>query len=111
MSNIISASRRTDVPAFYSEWFLRRLEEGFCDYWQPFAYQWFQVSLRPEEVAGIVLWNKNLGPLLQSLPDLRNRYVFYVQFTITRHPPELAPGTITPAVAVAQLQEVQRQIG
>lgn len=111
MSNIISASRRTDVPAFYSEWFLRRLEEGFCDYWQPFAHQWFQVSLRPEEVAGIVLWTKNLGPLLPSLPALRQRYVFYVQFTITGHPRALEPGIIPTAEAVEQLQEVSRQFG
>ena len=56
---IISASRRTDIPAFYSEWFMRRVEAGFCMVPNPFnAKQVARVSLRPEDVDAIVFWSK-----------------------------------------------------
>lgn len=108
---IISASRRTDIPAHYAEWLLRRLEAGFCDYRHPFSRRWFRVSLRPEDVAAMVLWTKNLAPLLPHLHTVRARFPFYVQFTITGHPPELEPGVIAAEEAVRQAREVSGRFG
>jgi len=66
MPQIISASRRTDIPAFYSDWFLNRLAEGFCDVLHPYTKKWFRVSLKQEDVNAIVFWSKNYAPLLPN---------------------------------------------
>lgn len=108
---IISASRRTDIPAHYGEWLLRRLEAGFCEYRHPFSRRWFRVSLRPEDVAGMVLWTKCLAPLLPHLDALRARFPFYVQLTITGHARELEPGVIPAAEAVRQARELSARFG
>lgn len=79
---IISASRRSDIPAFYLEWFIRRLREGFALVRNPInPRQVSRIDLSPETVDGIVFWSKNPAPLLRRLDDLRD-YSFYVQFTI-----------------------------
>ena len=67
MQQVISASRRTDIPAFYSDWFLNRLAAGSCDVLHPYTKKWFQVSLQPEDVGAIVFWSKNYAPLLPKL--------------------------------------------
>ena len=67
---IISASRRSDIPAFYSRWLLRRLEEGYCDFLHPFTGRFERVSLLPEDCLCIVLWTRNPAPLSTALPDL-----------------------------------------
>lgn len=84
---IISASRRTDVPAFYSRWFLRRLEEGFCEWIHPFGGRLSRVSLRADDVLSLVFWTRNPAPLLPALGDLASAgYVFYFHVTITGLP-------------------------
>ncbi len=108
---IISASRRTDIPAYFSDWFLRRLEAGWCEYWHAFSKRWFRVSLRAEEVAGVVFWTKNPGPLLPGLDAVRARFPFYVHFTITGHPRQMEPGVIPWQEAVTQAQEISRRFG
>ena len=81
---VISASRRTDIPAFYGDWFLNRLAEGFCHILHPFTKKWFSVSLSPEDVGAIVFWSKNYGPLLSKLDAIEKttRNLFF-HFTIT----------------------------
>ncbi len=87
---IISASRRTDIPALYARWFLRRIEEGFCEWMHPFGGGLQRLSLRPEDCAGIVFWTRNPGPLLPALEDLRRSgYAMYFHVTITGYPKEL----------------------
>jgi hypothetical protein len=81
---IISASRRTDIPAFYSRWLLRRLEEGSCDWITPFGSRRFTVSLRPEDCLAIVFWTRNPSPLVPALAGIRAAgHFFYFQFTVT----------------------------
>lgn len=65
---IISASRRTDLPAFYSQWFFQRLQEGYVLVRNPVnPRQVSRVSLAPEVVDGFVFWTKNPGPMLPWL--------------------------------------------
>lgn len=79
---IVSASRRTDIPAFHFEWFLRRLEAGEVLVRNPMNfYQVSRVDLSPEIVDCIVFWTKNPAPMLDKLDRLKD-YNFYVQFTI-----------------------------
>lgn len=109
---IISSSRRTDIPACFSQWFFRRLAEGFVCVRNPVNFhQVSRVSLSPEVVDGIVFWTKNPLPMLDSLQLLKD-YPFYFQFTLTAYGQDLEPGipsknsTIVPA-----FQELSRRIG
>lgn len=80
---IISASRRTDLPAYYSKWFFRRLQEGYVLVRNPVnPRQVSRVSLSPEVVDGFVFWTKNPAPMipwLDRLPDCP----YYFQVTLT----------------------------
>ena len=80
---IISASRRTDIPAFYADWFINRLNAGYCLVKNPFnPNQIRRVSLTPEDVSGIVFWTKNATPLLSKINAL-DMYEYYFQYSIT----------------------------
>jgi hypothetical protein len=80
---IISASRRTDIPTFYSDWFFNRIKEGFVLVRNPMnARQISRVKLTPDVVDGIVLWTKNPTPMIGRLPELEG-FMYYFQFTIT----------------------------
>ena len=80
---IISASRRTDIPALYSDWFFNRISAGFVYARNPMtARQVSRIPLNPEVVDGIVFWTKNPGPVIERLEELRD-YPYYFQFTIT----------------------------
>lgn len=79
---IISASRRTDIPAFFSEWFFRRLQAGFVLVRNPMnRHQVSRVVLDPAVVDCIVFWTKNPAAMLDKLDRLRD-YPFYFQFTL-----------------------------
>lgn len=80
---IISASRRTDIPAFYSEWFINRIKEGFLDVRNPMNNrQISRLLLLPDIVDCIVFWTKNPIPMLPRLDELKE-YCYYFQFTLT----------------------------
>lgn len=110
---IISASRRTDIPAFYSEWFMNRVREGFLLVRNPFnAKQISRVSMIPEDVDVIVFWTRNPAPLaefLDELDDLGHKY--YFQFTITGYPRELEPNTLSPYRAIEVFNEFSDRLG
>ncbi len=84
---IISASRRTDIPSEYSEWFMKQIREGFVMVSNPRnPKQQKFVSLRPEDVDCIVFWSKNPEPMLKHLSELDNMgYKYYFQFTLTTY--------------------------
>lgn len=78
---IISASRSTDIPAFYADWFFHRLETGYSVWNNPFNGQKSYVSYRNTRF--IVFWSKNPKPLLPYLPVLKERGIgCYIQFTL-----------------------------
>ncbi|HCK99197.1 MAG TPA: hypothetical protein DHW42_03715 [Candidatus Marinimicrobia bacterium] len=81
---IISASRRTDIPAFYGEWFYQQVRQGFVDVPNPFSGKSYRVSLKPEDVSAVVFWSKEYRPFLPILEKIesiyQNRFLFH--FTI-----------------------------
>ena len=82
---IISASRRTDIPTYYSEWFMNRIREGYALARNPMnAHQVSRISLSPEVVDGIVFWTKNPAQMLDKLPQLKD-YMYYFQFTLNAY--------------------------
>lgn len=80
---ILSVSRRTDIPAFYTEWFFNRLKEGFVLVRNPMNYhQVSRVILDPDITDCIVFWTKDPSNMLDKL-DLLKEYNYYFQITIT----------------------------
>ena len=90
---IISASRRTDIPAFYAEWFINRLREGYCTVPNPFnPKQISRISLKPEDVDVIVFWTRYARPLLPLLNEMNDRgYRYYFLYTLMNNPRVLDP--------------------
>jgi hypothetical protein len=109
---IISASYRTDIPAFYGPWFMNRLRAGHCKAVNPYGGQVGTVSLKREDVDGIVFWTKNLRPFGDELAEIRMRgYPFVVQFGINGYPRDLEPSVIAPRASVALLRKVSAEFG
>jgi len=104
---IVSASYRTDIPAFHAAWLLSRLEAGFAEVENPYGGAPYKVSLRPGEVQGFVLWTRNIKPLLADLPRVAARAPFMVQFTLTGYPRPLEPGVIGRQAALDQLRALR----
>lgn len=83
---IISASRRTDIPSYYSEWFFNRIQEGYVCVRNPMnIHQISKISLSPDVVDGIVFWTKNPIPMLDRLHELDDKYMYYFQFTVNSY--------------------------
>ncbi|QAT49262.1 DUF1848 domain-containing protein [Caproiciproducens sp. NJN-50] len=81
---ILSASRRTDLPAFYSDWLFRRLVEGYALVRNPINLrQVSRIALSPDTVDCIVFWTKNPAPMMDKLDAIRRMgYEFYFQLTL-----------------------------
>ena len=78
---IISASRSTDIPAFYADWFFHRLQKGYSAWTNPFNGVKSYVSYKNTRF--IVFWSKNPRPLLAYLNKLEDKGLnCYVQFTL-----------------------------
>lgn len=84
---IVSASRSTDIPAFYADWFFERLRRGYSVWTNPFNGVPSYVSY--ERTRFIVFWSKNPRPLLEHLDYLRNRNIgCYIQYTLNDYEKE-----------------------
>lgn len=78
---IVSASRSTDIPAFFSDWFFRRLKEGYSLWKNPFNGKSLYISYAHTRF--IVFWSKNPRPLLHYLDELKQRSLgCYIQYTL-----------------------------
>lgn len=78
---IISASRSTDIPAFYAKWFVERLRRGYVVWYNPFNRQKIYVSFK--NTKAVVFWTKNAAPMLPYLKELDARDIrYYFQFTV-----------------------------
>ncbi|SFM11865.1 DUF1848 domain-containing protein [Halanaerobium salsuginis] len=80
---IISASRRTDLPAFYSKWFYNRIKAQSVMVRNPFNYrQISKINLSAKLIDCIVFWTKNPTADFIAQLDLLKDYNYYFQFTI-----------------------------
>jgi hypothetical protein len=111
--DVISASRRTDLPAFYWRWFMNRIGAGSCDVAHPWNLrQVRRVSLRPDDVTAIVFWTRNAREMLPDVGTLeRAGFAFYVHYTITGYSRELEPHVPAASEAVATLRALSERIG
>lgn len=110
---IISASRRTDIPAFYTPWFIRRVRAGYCTVPNPFnRNQVSYVSLKPEDVDVIVFWTRNPAPLIPYLDELDARGLrYYFQYTVLDNPRALDPKSPPLPAALKTFRRLAERIG
>lgn len=110
---IISASRRTDIPAFYADWFMNRIRTGFFHRINPFnANQVSAFSLKPEHVDALCFWTKNPRPLMAHLDELdRLGYRYYFQFTLNPYDRSFEPQVPPLAERIATFKDLAERIG
>ena len=78
---IISASRSTDIPAFFAKWFFNRLAKGYCVWYNPFNQQPMYISFSKCKV--VVFWTKDPEQIIPFLPELDRRGIhYYFQVTL-----------------------------
>ena len=109
---IISASRRTDIPTYYSEWLYNRLREEYVLVRNPMnIHQVGKINLSPDVVDGIVLWTKNPIPMMDRLSEVE-KYNYYFQFTVTPYGQDVEPNVPSKDdVIIPAFQRLSRQIG
>jgi len=108
---IVSASYRTDIPAFYAGWLMDRLDAGFVRVRNPYGGRPSTVSLRSGAVDGFVFWTRNAAPMARHWDQVRRVAPFYLQFTLTAYPRALEAGTLAPAAALRQMRDLARRFG
>jgi len=110
---IISASRRTDIPAFYSKWLMNRIRAGYCLVPNPRNLkQVSRVSLHPSDVEAIIFWSKNPAPLLPHLGELdKLGFHYYFQFSLNDYPWALEPNIPSLDDRIATFKDLSRLVG
>lgn len=108
-SRIISVSRRTDIPAFYGDWFMNRLNEGFVGYVNPYGGSKYFISLSPEKIVCFVFWSKNFEPFINKLKEIQAKgYNCYFQLTINALPKIFESNVVETSTAIETLKEISR---
>ena len=109
---ILSVSRRTDIPTYYSEWFFNRIKEGYLCVRNPMnIHQISRIDISPKYVDCIVFWTKNPKPMLGKL-SLLSDYTYYFQFTLNGYGKDLERGLPDKeTVMIPVFQELSREIG
>lgn len=109
---IVSASYKTDIPAFYADWFLKRIDAGFARTINPYSRQPQIVPLTRESVDGFVFWTRNVAPFFPVLDEVwRRGFPFVVQYTITGYPRALDQATIPTEQAIGHLHRLSGAFG
>lgn len=108
---ILSVSRRTDIPAFYSDWFFNRIKEGFVDVRNPMnIHQVSRINITPTLVDCIVFWTKNPKKMLTRLDEL-NKYNYYFQFTINPYDKQIEKNVPFKMEIIDTFRKLSHQIG
>ena len=109
---IISASRRSDIPAFHADWFLSSLSRGFAEYRNPFSGKPSAASLASDEVAAFVFWTRDPRPFFPVLRRLEQAgFPSVFQFTVTGLPRDMEPFAPSLAEAASAFRRLSDTIG
>jgi len=111
---VISASRRSDIPAFYMPWFMAQISRGFFEVVNPFNQRVSVVPATADDVHSIVFWSKDFGSFLdqgygQHLRQLG--YHLFFNFTINSDSPDLEPRVPPLSQRLGQLVQLSKQYG
>lgn len=110
---ILSVSRRTDIPAFYAEWFMERLRQKYVLVRNPFnIHSISRIPLTPENVDAIVFWTKNSKPIHKYLDEIDELgYKYYFQYTITPYKNDLEEKVQDKKEIVETFKKLSEKIG
>ena len=109
---VISASRRSDIPAFYMDWFMKGISDGHFSVINPYNQRAKEIRISPELVHTIVFWSKDFGPFLngQFGERLQRRgYHLFFNFTINSDNPDLEAHVPSLKHKLDQLEELVRR--
>lgn len=111
--SVISISRRTDIPAYYSDWLIGKMKAGYTYYMNPYSQNPVFASLKPEHVKAIVFWTRNPKPLLKHLDFIDNLYEkrHYMNFTINGQPKEIEMRNPDIDFAISSAEFLARRYG
>lgn len=110
-SMIVSASYRTDIPAFYGRWFLNRFRAGWAKAVNPYGRQISTIPLRAG-VDGFVFWTRNPGPFRDALAEVRRAGMpFTVHVTVTGYPRALETSVVEAGRTLALMAELAAEHG
>lgn len=107
---IISCSRRTDIPAFHYRWLQKVLNDGFVIWPNLYNNKDYEIKIKPEEVHSIVLWSRNYRNLLKD-PGKLQEYNLYFQFTLNAYDKVLEPHCPSEEEALNQFREIADRYG
>lgn len=110
---IISVSRRTDIPAYYADWFRSRLDKGYVYYKNPFSNSPVFADLSPDKVKAFVFWSRNPYPLFKYLDYIDEKYSrhHYMHFTINGLPEELERRNPKVDYAISSMEFLAKRYG
>ncbi len=111
---VLSASRRTDIPAFYMPWFMAAVGRGRFTVTNPYNRRMSHVTATPDRVHAIVFWSKNFGPLLEAgrADELvRRGYHLFFNFTINPADRILEPAVPALGERLGQMRHLTRRFG
>lgn len=108
---IISASRSTDIPAFFAKWFVGRLEAGYCVWYNPFNQKPMRVCF--DKCKAVVFWTKNPAPIIPYLGELDRRGLhYYFQFTMNDYESERFEPNVPPlATRIETFKKLSQMVG
>jgi hypothetical protein len=106
LKSVLSASRRTDIPAFYIDWFMTGIDKGCFEVTNPYNGQKRRVSATTDTIHSIVFWSKNFGPFIRGNYGERLKqkgfHLFY-NFTINSESKLLEPNVPSLSERLQQL--------
>ena len=106
MKSIISASRRTDIPSFYLDWFINAISKGSIQIQNPYYKKNFSfVDLSPSSVEWIVFWSRNYDKFLKRI-HFFDDYNLFFHFTIISHHPKLEKSALPIKHALKQIEKL-----
>ena len=110
---IISASRRTDIPAFHMDWMMNRLRAGYCLVRNPMvANGVYRIDLDPKNVDAIIFVTKNPAPIIPHLKEIASMgHLALFQVTITPYGRDIEPEVPFKADVADAFKAVSERIG
>lgn len=106
MKTVISASRRTDIPAYYLKWFMTGIRTGNLEVKNPlYRHKLTQVNLEPRNVGWIVFWSRNYAKFIKEHSFFADYNLFF-HFTIISHHPLLEKTSLPVPDALSQMERL-----
>lgn len=105
---VLFVSGRTDIVAFYSEWFINRYREGLVDVRNPFNPK-FVSRINFCDVDLILFCTKNPLPMIKYIEEIQKPLLFHV--TLTPYKEDIEPGVIKKKDIIEGIKEISRKIG